>query len=149
MHDFSLARCKDDLILTTKNLHSEDDRIVEIDDWLSDSNLNCVKDKIKELSVQKQDRPARFNAICHELFEPDLIFCHLKVKDKKSLLSMLCNKLVDKGYVTKKYFKTVMERENMTPTSIGNGVAIPHGDKQVSILRDFTSNIEFYRFLIQ
>lgn len=78
--------------------------------------------------MQKQDRPARFNAICHELFEPDLIFCHLKVKDKKSLLSMLCNKLVDKGYVTKKYFKTVMERENMTPTSIGNGVAIPHGD---------------------
>lgn len=207
MHDFSLARCKDDLILTTKNLHSEDDRIVEIDDWLSDSNLNCVKDKIKELSVQKQDRPARFNAICHELFEPDLIFCHLKVKDKKSLLSMLCNKLVDKGYVTKKYFKTVMERENMTPTSIGNGVAIPHGDtqevntakiviatldkpilwdskyvdvvfllvvkfstdfeirrtqqfykqyiklvdgdEQVSILRGFTSNIDFYRFLIQ
>ena len=43
---------------------------------------------------------------------------------------MLCNKLVDKGYVTKKYFKTVMERENMTPTSIGNGVAIPHGDTQ-------------------
>ena len=82
MHDFSLARCKDDLILTTKNLHSEDDRIVEIDDWLSDSNLNCVKDKIKELSVQKQDRPARFNAICHELFEPDLIFCHLKSKIK-------------------------------------------------------------------
>lgn len=174
MHDFSLARCKDDLILTTKNLHSEDDRIVEIDDWLSDSNLNCVKDK---------------------------------VKDKKSLLSMLCNKLVDKGYVTKKYFKTVMERENMTPTSIGNGVAIPHGDtqevntakiviatldkpilwdskyvdvvfllvvkfstdfeirrtqqfykqyiklvdgdEQVSILRGFTSNIDFYRFLIQ
>lgn len=207
MHDFSLARCKDDLILTTKNLHSEDDRIVEIDDWLSDSNLNCVKDKIKELSVQKQDRPARFNAICHELFEPDLIFCHLKVKDKKSLLSMLCNKLVDKGYVTKKYFKTVMERENMTPTSIRNGVAIPHGDtqevntakiviatldkpilwdskyvdvvfllvvkfstdfeirrtqqfykqyiklvdgdEQVSILRGFTSNIDFYRFLIQ
>lgn len=207
MHDFSLARCKDDLILTTKNLHSEDDRIVEIDDWLSDSNLNCVKDKIKELSVQKQDRPARFNAICHELFEPDLIFCHLKVKDKKSLLSMLCNKMVDKGYVTKKYFKTVMERENMTPTSIGNGVAIPHGDtqevntakiviatldkpilwdskyvdvvfllvvkfstdfeirrtqqfykqyiklvdgdEQVSILRGFTSNIDFYRFLIQ
>lgn len=207
MHDFSLARCKDDLILTTKNLHSEDDRIVEIDDWLSDSNLNCVKDNIKKLSVQKQDRPARFNAICHELFEPDLIFCHLKVKDKKSLLSMLCNKLVDKGYVTKKYFKTVMERENMTPTSIGNGVAIPHGDtqevntakiviatldkpilwdskyvdvvfllvvkfstdfeirrtqqfykqyiklvdgdEQVSILRGFTSNIDFYRFLIQ
>ena len=207
MHDFSLARCKDDLILTTKNLHSEDSRIVEIDDWLSDSNLNCVKEKIKELSVQKQDRPARFNAICHELFEPDLIFCHLKVKDKKSLLSMLCNKLVDKGYVTKKYFKTVMERENMTPTSIGNGVAIPHGDtqevntakiviatldkpilwdskyvdvvfllvvkfstdfeirrtqqfykqyiklvdgdEQVSILRGFTSNIDFYRFLIQ
>lgn len=169
--------------------------------------MNCVKEKIKELSVQKQDRPARFNAICHELFEPDLIFCHLKVKDKKSLLSMLCNKMVDKGYVTKKYFKTVMERENMTPTSIGNGVAIPHGDtqevntakiviatldkpilwdskyvdvvfllvvkfstdfeirrtqqfykqyiklvdgdEQVSILRGFTSNIDFYRFLIQ
>lgn len=207
MHDFNLSRCKDDLILSTKNLKSTDRRIVEIDGWLSDSNLNSVKEKIKDLNEEKTERTTRFNSICHELFEPDLIFCHLKVKDKKSLLSILCNKLVAKGYVTTKYVKTVMDRENMTPTSIGNGVAIPHGDTQevntakiviatldkpilwdtkyvdvifllvvkfssdfeirrtqlfykqyiklvdgdekVNILRGFSSNIDFYRYLIQ
>ena len=37
--------------------------------------------------------------------------------------------LVRKGYVTRKYVKTVLDREAFTPTSIGNGVAIPHGDQ--------------------
>ena len=32
-----------------------------------------------------------------------------------------------KGYVTNRFFKSVMEREEVTATSIGNFVALPHG----------------------
>ena len=74
-------------------------------------------------------KKVHFHAACHQLFEPDLIFVHQKVKDKAELLNLIGKKLVKKGYVTNKYIQTVFDRENITPTSIGNGVAIPHGDQ--------------------
>lgn len=130
MHDFELLQCKDDLILTTKKINSKDKRIVEIDDWLSDENIICIKDQIKLIHARNNDYSNNFSAECHELFEPDLIFVHMDVENKEDLLRILCKKLVSKGYVTKKYIDTVIDRENKTPTSIGNGVAIPHGDTQ-------------------
>ena len=42
---------------------------------------------------------------------------------------MMCSRLLKKGYVTKKYQETVLLRELATPTSIGNMVAIPHGEQ--------------------
>ena len=70
-----------------------------------------------------------FNSICHSLFEPGLIFTNLDIDNKQDILKYMCNGLVEKGYVTKKYLKTVLDREKATSTSIGNMVAIPHGDQ--------------------
>ena len=37
--------------------------------------------------------------------------------------------LVKKGYVTRNYVDTVLEREQVIATAIGNNVAIPHGEQ--------------------
>ena len=130
MHDFNIRDCEDvNLIITTKHLYLEDPRIVEISDWLNDAGVNKVKEKIRQINYQSNEKKVHFDAACHQLFEPDLIFVHQKVKDKAELLNLIGKKLVKKGYVTNKYIQTVFDRENITPTSIGNGVAIPHGDQ--------------------
>lgn len=130
MHDFNIRDCEDvNLIITTKHLHFEDPRIVEISDWINDTNVSKVKEKIRQINYQSNEKKIHFDAACHQLFEPDLIFVHQKVKDKSELLNLIGKKLVKKGYVTNKYIQTVFDRENITPTSIGNGVAIPHGDQ--------------------
>lgn len=131
IHDFNLRDYDDvHLIITTKKLHIEDSRIVEINGWISDSEVNKVKEKICQINYKNSEKSIHFDVACHQLFEPDLIRVKLDVKDKKELLQVMCKKLVQKGYVTNKYIHTVLERENITPTSIGNGVAIPHGDQK-------------------
>lgn len=130
MHDFNILDCDDaNLIITTKKLDIDDSRIVEISEWINDANINRVKDKIYQINFKSNGKKIHFDASCHQLFEPDLIFVHADVKDKTELLNMFGKKLVKKGYVTNKYIQTVFDRENITPTSIGNGVAIPHGDQ--------------------
>ena len=39
----------------------------------------------------------------------------------------MCERMELKGYVTGKFYDSVMEREKATTTSIGNRVALPHG----------------------
>lgn len=129
VHDFKIEKVTDvDLILTTRELQLNDPRIVEIDDFLSDASIQKINHWIRNTILNKVSE-AQFDADCHQLFEPDLIFTHLKIDDKPALLKYLCDHLVRKGYVTRKYVKTVLDREAFTPTSIGNGVAIPHGDQ--------------------
>ena len=129
VHDFKIEKVEDvDLILTTRELGLHDPRIVEIDDFLSDASIQKINHWIRNTILNKVSE-AQFDADCHQLFEPDLIFTHLEIDDKPALLKFLCDRLVRKGYVTRKYVKTVLDREAFTPTSIGNGVAIPHGDQ--------------------
>lgn len=130
VHDFDLSKANNmDLILSTRELGVEDPRIVIIDDLLSESSVQKISRKYNELTAANRKAEPKFDMICHQMFEPDLIFTHLKLDDKEKILKYLCQHLVKKGYVTKKYLATVLDREAYTPTSIGNGIAIPHGDQ--------------------
>lgn len=129
-HDFNIDNYKQsDMIITAVNLDDVDERIVQIDEMLSEQSVRKINHKIKSLSAKTVHTEAQFDPICHSLFEPDLIFLNQHVDSKEELLTKLCDNLVNKGYVTKKYLSTVLLREQATPTSIGNMVAIPHGDQ--------------------
>lgn len=130
IHDFHIDNYqKADMIITTKALNNKDARIVEIDELLSENSIRKISHQIRMLNAQSVQIKGQFDPLCHSLFEPDLIYMRLDISDKEILLKTLCEKLVKKGYVTKKYYDSVMDREILTPTSIGNMVAIPHGDQ--------------------
>lgn len=130
IHDFHIENYKNaQMIITTRSLDVDDSRIVDIDELLSENSTHKISHKIRTLNTQIPQIKGQFDPICHSLFEPDLIFTNLDIKNKEELLKLLCDKLVKKGYVTKKYLNTVLNREALTPTSIGNMVAIPHGDQ--------------------
>ena len=130
VHDFKIDNYKDmDLILTTDSLKLNIKKIIEIDDLLSESSIKTIKTAIRDVNTNKNLVLNNFNSICHSLFEPGLIFTNLDIDNKQDILKYMCNGLVEKGYVTKKYLKTVLDREKATSTSIGNMVAIPHGDQ--------------------
>ncbi len=130
VHDFHIENYKKaEMIITTQSLDVKDSRVVVVDELLSENSTRKISHKMRSLSVQTVSIKGQFDPLCHSLFEPDLIFTHIAVDDKAQLLSFMCDRLVAKGYVTRKYLQTVMDREIATPTSIGNMVAIPHGDQ--------------------
>lgn len=63
---------------------------------------------------------------CLIFLDPKRIFLQQDMKDKESVISFLCEELTKQGYVTEGYEQLVLEREEMSPTSFGNLVAIPH-----------------------
>lgn len=128
VHEFRFKKYKNvEMILTLSNLGNES-RAVEIDGLLSESSMKAINTKLLEINRKKEEQ-VHFDKICHQLFDPDLIFTRVKGKSKKEVLRQVHKQLVKKGYAKENFLMTLLDREEKTPTSIGNGVAIPHGSQ--------------------
>lgn len=128
-HDFSLRQYPEtDLIISTVGLVPADARVVHIGERISEYDIEQIREKVRQIKSARKHQRFCFHNLCHQLFDIDLIFVHPKVKDKTELITMMVKKMADKGDVTEHYLAGVLERENATTTSIGRGIAIPHGN---------------------
>lgn len=64
-----------------------------------------------------------------DMLEKDLMLLELKAGNKEEVVGELVDALVKKGIVSSRegFVNTVMEREKISSTGIGMGIAIPHG----------------------
>lgn len=128
VHEYKKQEYKDaELILTTVDI-GDDDRIYRLTNLFSDENIENIRIRIKNIKAKKDSKKFSFDPIVHAMFEPDLIMTNIEAKNKNEVIKMLCEKLLAKGYVSKKYYESVLLRESASDTSIGIGVAIPHGN---------------------
>lgn len=128
-HDFSLRQWTEtDLIISTANLPLADRRIVNIGDRISELAIDLLRSQVREIQRTRNKQSFCFHNVCHQLFDVDLIFVRPEVRDKTELITMMVKRMEDKGDVTGNYLESVLERERATTTSIGRGIAIPHGN---------------------
>lgn len=128
-HDFCIRQCPDaDMIISTANLPLTDSRIVNIGERISDYAVNVLRDKVREIRNARNQQNFCFHNLCHQLFDIDLLFVRPDVQDKTELIAMMVKRMEEKGDVTEHYLESVLERERATTTSIGRGIAIPHGN---------------------
>lgn len=128
-HDFKLSQYQDmDLIITSVPINSSDPRIVATGDRMLQEDIEKVRKKVKEMRKNSTSAKFHFNNLCHLLFDVDLIFLHPAVSDKDELIRLMANRLEEKGDVTSRYLESIYDREKATTTSIGHGIAIPHGN---------------------
>ncbi|EJR48909.1 hypothetical protein IIM_04086 [Bacillus cereus VD107] len=59
---------------------------------------------------------------------PFLVFLQQEVEHRYELIERLARALYEKGYVEKEYIENAIARDRMSATTIGAGVAIPHGN---------------------
>lgn len=59
---------------------------------------------------------------------PELIFFNVKKEHRYQVVEMLAMALYDKDYVRKEFIHSAVNRERNSATTIGGGIAIPHGD---------------------
>src|ERR1700755_2052879 len=63
-----------------------------------------------------------------DLLKPEAVISGLKASGKKQLLQELARHAAQiTGVNEKKIFETLLERERLGTTGVGNGIAIPHG----------------------
>lgn len=79
---------------------------------------------IREIE-QKVNVPKAIPGIFRNLENLEVLW-DLNVKDKTDAIDKICKHLKNRGYVSDTFKEAVLEREGQTPTSIGNGMAVPH-----------------------
>ena len=57
----------------------------------------------------------------------DTILVKQKCKSKEEIIKTATDILRKKGYITEDFYQSVLNREKISSTEIGNGIAIPHG----------------------
>ncbi len=63
-----------------------------------------------------------------DLLKPEAIIAHLKASNKKQALQELAKCAAEiTGVSDRRIFETLLERERLGTTGVGNGIAIPHG----------------------
>ncbi|KXF78897.1 transcriptional regulator [Paramesorhizobium deserti] len=63
-----------------------------------------------------------------DLIQPAAIIPALKASSKKQLLQIMAEKAAElTGLTEREVFDTILQRERLGSTGVGNGIAIPHG----------------------
>ena len=84
-----------------------------------------------------------------DLIRQDAILPFLKANSKKQVLQELAQKASElTGLVERDIFETVMDRERLGTTGVGNGIAIPHGklpalDRIVGVFGRLSRPVDF------
>lgn len=85
-----------------------------------------------------------------DIIKEDCTLCAVQATSKKRILELLCSKAADTNdqVTTYNLLESLMLREKMGSTGIGNGIAIPHGrltstDKVMIVIATAQAPIEF------
>ncbi|KEO78999.1 BglG family transcription antiterminator [Paenibacillus polymyxa] len=123
-----LAAQEVDLVITTVDLPE-----MNIPHILVSPLLDAKDERRLEQVIRRLDEPehrAADESVFFKYTTPFLVFPQQEVQHPEQLISKLAQILEDKGYVEPGYVDSVLAREKMSATTIGGGIAIPHGGSE-------------------
>lgn len=113
-----------DFIISSIPLFIKNKTVINVNPFLEQKDIDNIRNQIKiSDTTNKIEEYKKFS----DVYEKDLVFLDNEFDDKESLIKHACQRLANKKYVTENYFKSVLEREQISSTSY-DGVAIPHGN---------------------
>ncbi|CAI3707645.1 BglG family transcription antiterminator [Clostridium neonatale] len=123
-----------DFIISSIPIYIENKTVINVNPFLEDSDIDKIRKNIKMVSLNnKIEGYKKFVNI----YNKELVFLDIDSDDYEEVIKKICIELERKGYVTKDFMKTVINRENISSTSY-DGMAIPHGDVN-EVIKPFIS----------
>lgn len=104
-----------------------DDYIVFSTLDLMDRDYIKIPETLSEIDFEKITNQIN-KADYINLFDEDLFFIEDDLPNKKSVINYLADKLEELLYTTKEYRQSILYRELIATTEIGNGIVLLHGD---------------------
>ncbi|WP_257347336.1 BglG family transcription antiterminator [Pseudalkalibacillus decolorationis] len=114
-----------DLVISTVSLPELDVPHVVISPLLEASDEERLEQLVKRLDNPIYD-DSKESVLLHYV-NPFLVFLQMEETDRYEIINKLSDSLYEKGYVEKEYTPNSIIRERMSATTIGSGIAIPHG----------------------
>ena len=84
--------------------------VVQIGNVLQPWDIQQIQNKMKQVRKKKMRRIAEKTELSeYQLFHPSLVYHFPERTHKKEIISFLCARLAEAGYVTKDYEQTVLD----------------------------------------
>ncbi|ADQ13624.1 BglG family transcription antiterminator [Halanaerobium hydrogeniformans] len=129
LDDFSFADI--DLIISTIPLNKEFKvPVIKISPLCTDEDIKFIQQEINGLIKKNRKQKNLRNNRLHDLIDADLIFCSLDLNSKEEIIKFLSREMLKRGIVKRGFESSVFERERLTSTEMGNGIALPHAEKK-------------------
>ncbi|WP_066501207.1 BglG family transcription antiterminator [Abyssisolibacter fermentans] len=128
VHDIKNIKTNDfDLIISTLPFEYLSKPVIQINPIINKDDLEAVKKYLKNIENTRRFIKGNLSDKKNDLFQKELILPKVKATNKIQLINDLCGILINKGYVENGFLNIALERERITSTAVGKGVAIPHG----------------------
>ncbi len=125
---------KPDLILSTVKLKDDllnGKRMILVSPFLENEDLNLIDKNIDE--IRRDYVHPKLPSPIQSYFKEQFFYFNLELDSKEKVISFLCEKLKEKGYVTSEFYNEVMKREGISSTAFDNLIAMPHSIKDGSL----------------
>ncbi|KSU60304.1 hypothetical protein AS034_15785 [[Bacillus] enclensis] len=120
-----LKRDEVDFIISTISLEAVEKPHIVVSPLFGKGDEERLAEMISQLG--KTPRSSE-NSMILSYTDPFLVFPNLQETNKYEIIKKLSLDLFKKGYVEKEYTESAMIRERMAATTVGSGIAIPHGN---------------------
>lgn len=113
-----------DLIISTLPLKDEQVSSIFVHPYLTEQDYEYIQIQLNKLNKQKKNRKIKHYLDLY--FDEELFMKNYYLDSDEAYIEFMSNLLYEKGYVSKDYGKSVLERERMSSTAFNNNVAVPH-----------------------
>lgn len=119
-----IAATKPDVLISTVPLEHRKIPVITVSPLLPKQELDMI-----EQWIERASQPSRYEML-RQLMNPSCIFLDISVSNRFEAIDYIANELCKRGYVKQLYGQSAKEREALSSTYIGGGIAIPHGQIQ-------------------
>ena len=113
-----------EIVITTIPLSFESDSIVQVQPFLTESDVDTVRK-----AAARARRIRRRSAIREQLlkyFQPETFFRNVRFDSPEDMIRGLGASLISLGIIDESYIESAIERERMSSTVFVEGLAVPH-----------------------
>lgn len=125
-----LARHAVDFIISTVPLEHVNTPSIMVSPLLEAGEVQKIADFIGKLDYETGGGEPS-GSVLGQYTQPSLVFPRLAVGHRYELIELLANRLYEQGFVEQDYAHQALLRERLSSTTIGGGIAIPHGDPKL------------------
>ncbi|MEH6932094.1 BglG family transcription antiterminator [Bacillus sp. JJ783] len=129
LEEYLMKNQKVELIISTIDLPQLKIPHYVVSPLLEQSEENKLEDFMKKLDEPLSNENKDFVLLNYTT--PFLVFLQQEVEHRYELIERLAKSLYEKGYVEREYIENAIARDRMSATTIGAGVAIPHGSPKL------------------
>jgi transcriptional antiterminator len=113
-----LGSVEEDFVITTARIHEKDKPIVAMSPFPTEYQL----EQLGKLVLVDRTRPY----MLEKFFDARHFLVIDEPVTQQQLFSQLCGQLEQEGYVSDDFYPSVVEREAIVSTMLGEGIALPH-----------------------